>query len=1141
MQRSLYPEGAEVHQRHLVYTESTKIAAIDQSLVDETSRGVVSGLGVTVNATTNTLVDVALGYGYAPNGEYTPLATTQRGLSLANYTLSALNYVLLVYDELQSQPEAYEADGTTRQTKVTLNPRVVILQASDYAALPATNPILTSNSVDRSILLAIVTANGPAIALTGGSIQGPSVFQPALQVTQPINVSGVSILFVDPNTVLGSGILSFTAGVLQLTWQAPGDSSPGSAVTVSSAASTYVLTSSGGRTITVNVSVPLLPTSNKSDTLTVSNLYNQVVTRFTDQDFQHRSMIGSGIPNTKNPHGMTQNDLSPGSVGTLQTHQDVEHVNGLAPGSSSNLLQVSVFTPPAPDQLNITNFATGDIAYVNGNLLTALNPSQAPVVTFLDGITNGSTYGVYLNQDGTLSKSIRATWQTGSTLNTVMQVVNASPGVSGSVSISWTSGAVGAANLTSAGSAALSPTYDTLIRFWLADEVNYFDLWVKGSNTFGSTQSETITFTSEPVGTVQMPLAFVPWSGSSTGFLGYGFGTANSPNLVFDRRQFGNTAAINVRSDAGFTNPAQANFELHGDGVWARYNTPNVFIQVGTTPVQNNAFLEFALGTYTGTSTPPTQVVLGGPIYVGGKRFDVPTTTVSLTASAANIIYVDQTGTMRVSTLSLSQLQAAQQNQPYVLINTVTLNGAGPPARTSTLDQRIFTGQIKNQPYGAVGLDANACASINSIDLTEARVSGSLQVGGGPQSLSNVGGGSAIQASGGLGGVTGGVGGTAVIAVGGNAAGGNGFGGYGIIINAGNGVGAGSGGTALFIGGGSQAPNGTGAGGATAPGGVGIDISGGPGGFTSGPGGIGIISSGGGAQGSGAGGHGIRGIGGIGASGSNVGGMGVWGQAGFGAATVNNGFGVAGTGVSASLPAITSITANTGVAGAGGSAGPGIYGIGGPSSSAPGGYFVGGSSAGSPGLYSIGGSAGGHGAVGQASAGSYAGVRGLPNTTSTSGSSQLAMLTDGGFMGYTSVNFNSTTTYAYAAETKNNIVRWAASFTTVAYPGSGTTTVTIHSGFNLGNGSILENSAGGILVTFDSAAVNQMSSTAYTIIASCGDLNLAAPTVATLQYGSRATSGFTMSLNNASTGSALTNTQYGFGYPIDVVVYDTVI
>lgn len=47
--RSLFPEGCEIHQKQMVYESDQRVADSKGILTRATSRGVVSGLAVTVN------------------------------------------------------------------------------------------------------------------------------------------------------------------------------------------------------------------------------------------------------------------------------------------------------------------------------------------------------------------------------------------------------------------------------------------------------------------------------------------------------------------------------------------------------------------------------------------------------------------------------------------------------------------------------------------------------------------------------------------------------------------------------------------------------------------------------------------------------------------------------------------------------------------------------------------------------------------------------------------------------------------------------------------------------------------------------------------------------------------------------------
>ena len=111
MDRSLYPEGVEVHQVDLERTETTKAFHILQRQTDSTITGVVSGFDVTINSGDNTLIDVASGTGYTPNGEYIEFSGPQTGLALSDYTASVTNFVLAIYTEIESDLQPHETSG----------------------------------------------------------------------------------------------------------------------------------------------------------------------------------------------------------------------------------------------------------------------------------------------------------------------------------------------------------------------------------------------------------------------------------------------------------------------------------------------------------------------------------------------------------------------------------------------------------------------------------------------------------------------------------------------------------------------------------------------------------------------------------------------------------------------------------------------------------------------------------------------------------------------------------------------------------------------------------------------------------------------------------------------------------------------
>lgn len=917
MNRSLYPEGVEVHQRHLVNTESTKAAAIDEVVVDTSSRGVVSGLTVTVTvAPNNTRVDVAAGAGYAPNGEYMQLATPQTAQQLADSTLGAVNYVVLMYDELNTSPESHETDGGTRNTKALVSPRVVVLTTAQYLALPATNTVLSSNALDRALVLALVTGNGAGIPLTGTSIQLPTSFQNTLQTNQPTHITGVTIIQLDTTTPTGTGTLSYNAGTQQITWQAPTEGSPGVGVTISTSG-IYTVTSFTGHVVTLNVASTLLPVTNQTDSISITNIYTQTISRYTAVDGLHRSLMGSGVPTTKNPHGLTLEDLAPGTGSSLNEHQNIEHSNGIARQSSSGTLACVINTTPAPDQLQITPLGPTDIVYVRGAEIKSIVGSN--VFTFLDGSIQASTYLIYMSSDATIQKMVRASYPGVPLLADKTFIANVSDNIgTGSKNLTWTS--TGTLIFDSGVPIPVSTAVDRMFRVYSQDNISFIDVWVKASATPVSNQTDSITFTALPSLSENLMLAYVPWSGSSTGFLGFGFGAANSPNHLYDRRLFGNMAPINMRDDTGLNteNMSEVLNSVIGDGVFVETHDSDIVTQF------NNQFL---MGTLSGL----TIKVNGGTIIVGGRLFHVPTTTINLTDNSTNRIYVDNTGIMRTSTQSASSILASQEGRPFQYLWSETLVAAAETARS---DLRTYTGAVRGAPLGVAPLDINDALTVTGQPNTVVDVNAITSTGAGS--------GSGIVATGGVtggigvtgnGGASGGLGGlfTSDTVVGGDGVHGTGYGdnGKGAYFVGGQGTIGVQGGTGVIgIGTGSQSNGG--------------DFqSGGPGGYTLPPSaahGAGVYGRAGQSSA-----HGVYGT----AGNSGVGVFGDGGTAGHGVqgqAHDNAGLGFVGGRFFGSTP--TNAGGFTGGNGVQGNGGNGVHGTGGDFNGGNGGTFTGGAPSG---------------------------------------------------------------------------------------------------------------------------------------------------------------------------------------------------
>jgi hypothetical protein len=695
--RSLYPPSVEVHARHLQNTETQRIESDKRIIVDTTTRGVTSGLVVSVGSPATT-INVAIGSAYAPNGEYMQLTTAQSNVVLADYVAGNKNYVVLVYDELPSSPEARETDGTTANTRATVTPRLVVLTELAYSNLPPSDSVLTNNAQDRACVIAIVTANGAGIALTSGSIQSPTSYGVALSTTQPVNITGVSITAIDSETSVGVGSLNYVAGS-GIQWMSPADSY--GALLDITAIGSYVLTSSSGYTLTIS-HYAALPLTSKTDSITVTSLYSQTVPRHSATDIQHRSMLGTGVASLHNPHGLTILDLGGEDGGSVVDHQDIMHVNGISRDSDPDTLKVTVVSGGAVDSVTIQGFGGSDRAYIKGKLVNTVTPtaiSWSEVAT-----ATQSLWGIYLSYEGVASKHLRAQFPPSSVLSASAQIVDI-VGISSSFMLNQDNGGGGDGFYITVGSIngpkVFLPTYDTTIRLYDFNNTNYVDVFVKGGMSVS--EAATITVSPEPDLEEYIPLGNVTCTGVDLGVLslGYGFGSQSAPNRVHDRRPFGNLDESNTLVSAGITNSAEMVSDLLGDGIClTTHITPGS--TDGEFSVESAYYCQF---TFDGAST-----VSGGAVYLGGHKLFVPAATLAL-VSGVNKIYVDTTGTIHSSIVSWPEIISLQYGKPIVRLYELTFYW---PSVTDINDIREFVGQKRDVPMGVVGLDINGGAEIES-------------------------------------------------------------------------------------------------------------------------------------------------------------------------------------------------------------------------------------------------------------------------------------------------------------------------------------------------------------------------------------------------------------------------------------------
>lgn len=813
---TIFNDGVEVHAKHLSYESESRIADLNTNILDSSETGVELGLVVSIGASPD-LIDISAGAGYANNAERMTYAGST-GLVLAAYALNAKNYVALMYSEDPSEPEAYEADGTTKTTKSEVVPRIVVLTEANWLALPVSDTIFANNALDRALLLAVVITDGSIIS----SIVLPDSHNQVLAISQTVNITGVSVIEIDQTTATGTGILTYVAAGNKLSWASPGDSA-GPYVDVIESREYTLYSATSGRYIKVFSMYPLLPATNKSDPLAITSLYSQDVPRFSGVDSHHRSILGSGVPSDNNPHGLTIDDIDPLSDSVMQVHQLIQHSNGITTTSDANVLKCTVNTATSPDQLNVTGFAPGDTVYIKGNIINSI--SGASTLTFAGA--NYGLYVVYMNEAGVLNATYRATYTPSAFFINALQLVDCSSTATGTYAVKWTSGG----RLYFADGPEMDPpATDAKVRLYSGDNTMWVDVFVKaGVSAPGTLQTLNITFytLSLPADWV-FPITHAYWNGVANGDLGYGFGTLplNILNQVVDLRKFGTLSILRESSDSAVMTRQSAGFVFESGIVPVVSGAPFVSNEYDAVNALNDQFVP-------GTVSSGTVPVSGGSVLLDGRHYMVSADDVIMLNSATNRVYVkqiDDRAGLGSSDASWESLTA--DGSTIIRLWEIAVDGTG--AETTRTDFRVGGGSYrKNVPMGVVGIDAHRTVTLTAepsyVDGLDGYDCATLVGGagrdgsGGPPTT----GGNALKATGGVGGSFGGgagaVGGDAIDAQGGNggvgggldgeggnalkATGGNGYNG-GPALNATGGSGTNFGGTAIVAQGGNGGTHG---------------------------------------------------------------------------------------------------------------------------------------------------------------------------------------------------------------------------------------------------------------------------------------------------------------------------------------------
>ncbi len=686
MRGSNFPNGVLVDRSALRNTEISKAEEILRNRTTITSRGVYSGFVVSVNVGDDTLIDVTLGTGFAPDGSYIATTSNYFGIALDDYTLNAVNYLCAVYTEANTHNAPHESDGVTYATRADASYRIRVYSAANYAALAATDANLANDARDRMLILATITGNGsgpPISSLFPGNISSPITYSNLLYATpsELVTITGVTVTAATTGTSTGTGTIEYIYAVgptYTLQWT-PAGGVAGAAVPITADGS-YNLLDSTGQYITVYVVVPQLPTTGTFpmvESIVITNLYYQAIPRFTGEDVYHRNLIGTGTISPENPHGTSIADIAGDTIPQLEEHQDVMHCNGIWREDVTGVLNCSVTVGVGvSDTLNIQAPVPSDLYYINGNKLNSIVNATIPFVTWLPEwgaaalSVQTNFFEIYSTDTGIVKAHRKASYPAAPRNLRGTWIVDMSPNYPAGNYILWYDVSPPYTRLRWAGGPIVSLTttdfgtagHGRAVRLFDLAGVHWIDLWVnmdqaKGANDWEFNAgvlplTDNITVVASVDWDTNMQLASIPYWWDSVAVppkANIGYAPYDPTRRVVDKRPFG-TLCKEVISDSALQDLVyHQQDELQYSGIlWGRYGDQVEFRVLSAVLL--------------------TLGITGGAYYCRGQRLAaVGNASVGLHDNATNLVWLDMAGAYQVidvTTTFAGDLQAAMS---YVL------------------------------------------------------------------------------------------------------------------------------------------------------------------------------------------------------------------------------------------------------------------------------------------------------------------------------------------------------------------------------------------------------------------------------------------------------------------------------------------
>lgn len=658
MQQTLFFDGEIVLLSDLANVESTKVAELARRIVDQsTSTGVMAQttenfLRVSPNGAFS--VTISPGTAYDSNGEFIHVAATQ---NLSYSSLDAGKSVVISHVNVDGSARSHPVTGALNNTRRT---------DSFLISLKLT-PLVTD------VILGVIAS------IDGGGI---ATITEATRQYWSARLGPGAVTNVNLNVVNVPGLLDH-----QLFDHSDGFENPFTSAQIVGVGITYPVTLLGTDTLTLTIDGGGLQTI----PFTLStNTPIQVVAQINATLIGAKAVVVAGqVGICSNTTGINSIVNITGGTAATKLGLPVASLTGIGGG------EIFINSATSPNSLTIAPLATSETVLINSlrargsDVGTQFSPLT---LTFgvLDG-ANPSIIDVVCDSSLAVTKAASVIWVNAQTITGVQAIDISTEHTQGNRTLSFVFAAKtlqwGTGTVVNLDPPSGSFNGNHKYRLYSEDPQDYLDVYVIYASLPGVDRADILNVLSQSGIPGRLLLARVFWTGSGSGFLGYG--TWGAAGLPLDKRVVGTLDEAKI-SDRFRTVRQIEKLETVGDGV-----------AFGLQVAKN------------GVGVTLNYIIAEGAAYIRGSRVTVPGVSGAFAASSTLYVSLNETGIVVVSTDDFRNVHRISQvlstpTTPFfaqVMLAVVTTSGTD---ITSIVDLRpVFssTGGRRNNWRSAQEID----------------------------------------------------------------------------------------------------------------------------------------------------------------------------------------------------------------------------------------------------------------------------------------------------------------------------------------------------------------------------------------------------------------------------------------------------